>query len=181
MKNNTSTVYNVALVFGDALAITVAFTVAYILRVTLNHEPLSAAVSAHSYLLALLSLLPFWILIFSLLGLYSARVYQKRFSELGRLIVGSFIGILFVISYSYITNTAIFPARLVTVYSFGLAFAFVLLFRTVARGIQRELFTFGYGINNTLLVGDTSTTQRLIEALGNTRVTGYAVLGVVGV
>ncbi|MDB5170449.1 MAG: Undecaprenyl-phosphate galactose phosphotransferase [Candidatus Saccharibacteria bacterium] len=180
MKNNTSTVYNVCLVIGDALAVILAFSVAYILRVTVSHEPLSASVGAESYLYALVSLLPFWILIFALLGLYQSRVYDKRFSELGRLLVGSFIGILFVISYSYITNTPIFPARLVTAYSFGLGFFFVLLFRTIARGIRRELFSYGYSINNTLLVGDTTTTHRLIDALGNTKVTGYRVIGIVG-
>src|SRR4051812_17118913 len=180
MKNNASLVYNVCLIIGDALAIAVAFTIAYILRVSLNHQPLSATVHAHSYITILVSLLPFWILIFGLLGLYNGRIYEKRFSELGRLLVGSFIGILFVISYSYMTNTAIFPARLVTVYGFGLAFFCVFLFRTVARGIRRELFGYGVGINNVLQVGDTKPTQRLIEALSNTGVTGYKVLGVVG-
>jgi exopolysaccharide biosynthesis polyprenyl glycosylphosphotransferase len=180
MKNNASLVYNLCLIIGDALAITVAFSIAYILRVTLNHQPLSANVHAHTYITILVSLLPFWILIFGLLGLYNLRIYEKRFAEFGRLLVGSFIGILFIISYSYITNTAIFPARLVTVYGFGLAFFFVLLFRTVARGIRRELFGYGIGINNVLLVGDTRTTHRLIDALINTPVTGYKVLGVVG-
>lgn len=180
MKNNTSTVYNACLVIGDALAVALAFSVAYILRVTLSHVPTSARVGAEDYIFALVSLLPFWILIFALLGLYQSRVYDKRFSELGRLLVGSFIGILFVISYSYIQNTPIFPARLVTLYSFGLAFFFVFLFRTIARGVRRELFTYGYSINNTLLVGDTSTTHRLIEALSDTKVTGYRVLGIVG-
>src|SRR5437868_13324472 len=136
MKNNASLIYSVCLIIGDALALTLAFTVAYILRVSLSHEPLSATVHAHTYIEILTSLLPFWILIFGLLGLYNARVYEKRFSELGRLIIGSFIGILFVISYSYMTNTAIFPARLVTVYGFGLAFVGVFLFRTVARGVR---------------------------------------------
>ncbi len=180
MKNNASLIYNVCLIIGDALAITVAFSIAYILRVTLNHQPLSATVHAHSYLLILISLLPFWILIFGILGLYNLRIYEKRFAELGRLLIGTFIGILFVISYSYMTNTAIFPARLVTVYGFGLAFFFVLLFRTAARGIRRQLFGYGIGINNVLLVGDTRTTHRLIDALINTPVTGYKVLGVVG-
>lgn len=165
---------------GDALAITVAFTVAYILRVTLSNQPLSASVGANSYISILVSLLPFWILIFSLLGLYHSRVYEKRFSELGRLLVGSFIGILFVISYSYIANVEVFPARLVTIYGFGLAFFFVFLFRTLARGIRRELFGYGVGINNTLIVGDTKTTQRLIDALEDTSVSGYKVVGVVG-
>src|SRR5206468_6961376 len=100
----------------DALAITTAFTIAYILRVSLNHTPLSANVHAHTYISILTGLLPFWILIFGLLGLYNHRIYEKRFTELGRLLIGTFIGILFVISYSYMTNTTIFPARLVTVY-----------------------------------------------------------------
>lgn len=180
MRNNASLVYNVCLIIGDALAITVAFSIAYILRVTLNHQPLSASVHAHSYITILVSLLPFWILIFGLLGLYNMRIYEKRFSELGRLFVASFIGILFVISYSYMTNTAIFPARLVTVYGFLLAFFCVLIFRTVARGIRRELFGYGVGINNVLLVGDTMTTHRLLESLHQTSLTGYKVLGVVG-
>lgn len=180
MKNNASLIYNFFLVIGDSLAIVVAFTVAYILRVSLSHEPISASVHAHTYIAILTSLLPFWILIFALLGLYAARVYEQRFSELGRLLVGSFIGILFVISYSYLANIAIFPARLVTIYGFGLAFFFVLLFRTTIRGLRRELFSYGIGINNVLLVGDTRTTHQLLEALSHTNITGYKVVGVVG-
>src|SRR5271170_8123391 len=129
MKNNASLIYNFCLIIGDAVAVTVAFSVAYILRVSLSHQALSANVHAHTYFAILVSLLPFWILIFGLLGLYNARVYEKRFAEFGRLLIGTFIGILFVISYSYMTNTAIFPARLVTVYGFGLAFFCVLVFR----------------------------------------------------
>lgn len=180
MKNNASLVYNLGLIVGDALAIIVAFSIAYILRVSLDHQPVSANVHAHTYITVLVSLLPFWILIFGLLGLYNLRVYEKRFAELGRLLVGTFIGMLFVISYSYMTDTVIFPARLVTIYGFGLAFFFVLLFRTVARGLRRQLFGYGVGINNVLLVGDTKTTHRLLEALAHTDITGYRVVGVVG-
>lgn len=180
MKNNASVIYNFALIIGDALAITLAFSIAYILRVTISHVPTSAQVPADTYLAIIISLLPFWILIFGLLGLYNARIYDKRFSELGRLFTGCFIGILFIISYAYIANVTVFPARLVTLYSFGLAFVFVLSERTLARGIRRQLFSYGHGINNVLLVGDTRTTQRLIDALSDTAVTGYRIVGVVG-
>ncbi len=180
MKNNASLVYNVCLIIGDALAIIVAFTVAYILRVSLDHKALSANVHAHTYIFTLVSLLPFWILIFGLLGLYNMRIYDKRFSELGRLLVGSLIGILFVISYSYMTNIAIFPARLVTIYGLGLAFFCIFLFRTLARGIRRELFGYEIGINNVLLVGDTLASHRLIDALSSTSISGYKVMGIVG-
>lgn len=180
MKNNASLLYNFCLVVGDAIAITLAFSVAYILRVSLNHTPLSADVHAHTYILILIGLLPFWILIFGLLGLYNSRIYEQRFSELGRLLVGTFIGILFVISYSYVFNITIFPARLVTIYGFGLAFIFVFIFRTMARRIRRELFSYGIGINNVLIVGDTAVTHELVQALSNTAATGYRVVGIIG-
>lgn len=180
MKNNASVIYNVCLIIGDFLALVVAFTVAFILRVTLSHRAISSPIEAHTYIGIVASLLPLWILIFALLGLYNARIHEKRFSELGRLLVGSFIGIMLVISYSYLTNTTIFPARLVTLYGFGLAFFFVLLFRTFARGLRRELFSYGVGINNVLLVGDTRITHTLMDALTNTAITGYRILGVVG-
>ena len=180
MKNNSSLAYNVCLVIGDALAITLAFTIAYVLRVSLSTVPISAEVASRNYISILVSLLPFWILIFALLGLYNAKVYDNRFSEIGRLAVGSFVGILFVISYSYVTNTTIFPARLVTLYAFGLALILVFLFRTIARGIRRELFRFNIGINNVLIVGNTPITHELATRLSNTTVTGYKVIGIVG-
>jgi exopolysaccharide biosynthesis polyprenyl glycosylphosphotransferase len=180
MKNNSSLLYNFALVVGDAVAITIAFTIAYILRVSLNHTPISSDVHAHTYILILIGLLPFWILIFALLGLYNSRIYDRRFSEFGRLLIGTFIGILFVISYSYVFNVSIFPARLVTIYAFGLAFVLVLIFRTLARGTQRQLFNYGVGINNVLIVGDTAITHELISRLADTSATGYRIIGVIG-
>ncbi|HVI60618.1 MAG TPA: sugar transferase [Candidatus Saccharimonadales bacterium] len=180
MKNNASLLYNFCLMVGDALAIIVAFATAYILRVSISHQPLSADVHSHTYILILISLLPFWILIFGLLGLYNARIYDRRFHELGRLFTGTFVGILLMISYSYIANIVIFPARLVTLYGFLLAFFFLLLFRTIARGARRQLFSYGIGINNVLIVGDTNISHELVESLSNTSATGYKVVGLVG-
>src|SRR5438105_4021495 len=113
MKNNASLVYNFCLVIGDSLALLVAFVTAYILRVSLNSRAISQHVAAADYLHAVLVVLPFFIFIFALLGLYGNRIHEQRFNEIGRLLVGTFIGTLFIISYSYITNTPIFPARLV--------------------------------------------------------------------
>ena len=180
MKNNASLIYSVFLVAGDFIALVAAFTVAYVLRVTLNHTPISEHVEALTYIGILAALLPFFILTFALLGLYNLRVHDRRFGELGRLITGCFIGILGVISYSYMANIQIFPARLVTIYGFLLAFFFVLLFRTIARGIRRQLFRYGVGIAHVLLVGDTRLTLELIHLLADTSATGYKVIGVVG-
>src|SRR5579885_3742538 len=116
MKSNASLIYNCFLVVGDFLALVAAFVAAYIARVTFATAPFQA-VHARTYLFVFLSLLPFWIIIFAMMGLYDSRIYEQRFAELGRLAVGSFIGLLFVISYSFASPKPIFPARIVLVYA----------------------------------------------------------------
>lgn len=179
MRNNTSIIYNLSLLVGDAVALIGGLSLAYIFRVSISHEILSAHVKASTYLGFIAVLTPFWLFTFAILGLYTERYYQNRFSEIGRLAVGVFIGILFVISYSYMINEPIFPARLVVVYGYLLSFFAVFLFRTSARYIQRKLFSYNIGLNKVLIVGDTKSTKDLIKSLPS-KITGYKVVGVVG-
>jgi exopolysaccharide biosynthesis polyprenyl glycosylphosphotransferase len=181
MKNNNSIAYSVSLIIGDFIALVAAFVVAYVLRVTLSHVPLSANVHASTYINIVVGTLPFWILIFGLLSLYNARVYDNRFSEFGRLLMGCVIGIMSVISYGYLANINIFPARLVVLYGLLLSFLFVFVFRTIARGIRRQLFAYGKGLNSILIVGDSKLTPRLVAEIDASRRTqGDVVVGVVG-
>src|ERR1035438_8805953 len=133
MKSNASLVYNCFLVIGDFLSLLLAFVVAYILRVTLNHQQLAQPVHALTYFYAFLIILPFWILLFALTGLYNSSIYENRFAEAGRLFMDSLIGILFVVGYSYAFNKIIFPAHLVALYGLILSFLLLLIFRNLAR------------------------------------------------
>jgi exopolysaccharide biosynthesis polyprenyl glycosylphosphotransferase len=179
MKSNASLVYGFILVVGDSLALVAAFVVAYILRSQLSSVPVAHPIAGTTYLHIFLLLLPFWILIFGLLGLYGNEAQDKRFTELGRLLIGSFIGLLFVTSYAYFSNRIIFPSKLVPAYGFGLAFIFLAVFRNLARALRAWLFSYGFGVTNLLLVGNTKITVELIELLSDYRVSGYRILGVV--
>src|SRR5581483_8538190 len=101
MKSNASLIYGLILVVGDALALVAAFVLAYLLRGQFGHMPVAHPIHATTYLKIFLLLLPFWTLVFALLGLYSTTIQEKRFVDLGRLLIGSFIGLLFVTSYAY--------------------------------------------------------------------------------
>lgn len=180
MKNNASFLYSLCLIFTDALALVAAFVSAYILRVTYGNTPVANPLSARTYLFILVSLLPVWLLIFSLMGLYNRSIYEKRFSELGRLFVGTIVGTLLIVGFDYFSNDVIFPAKLVPVYGMGLTFVFLVLFRNVARIIRRSLFGYSLGISNVLIVGNTVATQELVRWLANPKVSGYKVIGVVG-
>jgi len=161
------------------LALVAAFVLAYILRVSVSNRPIAVQVHAITYLKIFLVLLPFWILIFALMGLYNNTIYEKRFSEAGRLLVGSAIGLSFVVAYAYFDRRPIFPAHLVPVYAFTLAFLFLILFRTLARAVRSLLFRYNIGITNVLIVGDTKIAQELVEGLADSRVSGYRIVGAV--
>jgi exopolysaccharide biosynthesis polyprenyl glycosylphosphotransferase len=179
MKSNASLIYALILVVGDALALVAAFLLAYLLRGHFGHLPVAHPIHGTTYLKIFLLLLPFWILIFALLGLYSNTIQEKRFVELGRLLIGSFIGLLFVTSYAYLSLNPVFPSKLVPVYGFGLAFAFLMIFRNAARGLRAWLFGYNIGITKILLVGNTKVTVELINMLSDSRISGYRIVGVV--
>ncbi len=180
MKNNSTLIYNVFLVIGDFLALVGAFSIAYILRVSISHTRIYTQISAITYLETFLVLLPFFILLFALIGLYSKEIYEQRFKEIGRLAVGVFIGILFIISWGYVFNSPIFPARLVIIYGYILSLVLIILIRSSIRFGRRLLFRYGHGIDNVLIVGDTKVSRQLIEILTPSDKTGYRILGVVG-
>jgi len=73
MKSNASLVYNMFLVLGDFFALVAAFVGAFIIRAQ-SATPVAHPISGHTYLYIFLGVLPFWILIFGLLGLYNLFV-----------------------------------------------------------------------------------------------------------
>lgn len=183
MKNNLTLVYSLVLILGDAISLVVAFVAAYILRVKygigLNPDAIGPS-NGRIFLDMFASVLPFWLLIFAWLGLYSGSVYEKRFSELTRLIAGSFIGLLLVVFWDYMSDQTIFPARLVPIYGFSIGLLLMIFFRTIARIIRRAMYTYGTGLTQILIVGSSAMTTELVDWLADSRRSGYQIVGVVG-
>ena len=179
MKNNASLIYSVFLVVGDFLALVAAFISGYGLRAA-SHVPVNHPISAHTYINTFLLVVPFWILVFALLGLYNSSIYERRFSELPRLFIGSFIGLTFVIFLNFISVKPIFPAKLVPIYGFVFAFAFLLIYRNLARLIRSQLFGYEIGLNRVLVVGNNAVSRELINVLARSRQSGYKIVAVVG-
>jgi len=179
MKNNASLAYSFLLVIGDFLALLGAFSAAYILRVKLDPRPLIEQIPAQAYFLTFATVLPLWILVHAFIGLYEQRVYERRFTEIGRLFIGSFLGILVVLGYDFVVQKGLFPARLVPVYGLFIGFSFLVLFRSFAQFVRRALYSFGIGVSNVLIIGSTNATEQIAEAICNTKKTGLRVLAVV--
>lgn len=177
MKNSTSATFTFLLLVGDFLAVMGAFAAAYILRVSLSDAPF-IQISASEYARVFAYLSPVWLGIFVLLGLYNRDIYEWRLKEFGRLIAGSFIGIMAMITYEFAINRPLFPARIMAVYAFGIACLLLIFERTLIRVLRLVARHRGIGIINTLIIGDTAYALTLLKSLKVPRRSGYQVVGI---
>ncbi len=180
MLTRNSRIYSLLLIFVDVFVLFAAFVGAYILRVIYDPRPLLNEVYADEYLVSSLFIVPVWIIIFATLGLYRADVYNRRLLEWSKLGVGSFIGILVVIGWEYVTTSEIFPARLVTVYAFIGSFVLLILGREALRFFRTLMFRYGKGVKRVLIIGADDITSDIATSIADTRHSGYQVVAIAG-
>lgn len=180
MPSRNAKFYSLFLLIIDALTLLIAFALAYIIRVQYDPRPLLASIYATEYIISFLIIVPFWLFIFAILGLYQSNTYNRRLVEWGKIIVGCFIGILLVIGWEYVTEKPLFPARLVTVYAF-FGTAFLIIFeREILRIIRSLMFRYGKGTSRVLIIGDSEATHDIITSLADTKRSGYHIVAVAG-
>lgn len=180
MTGNVTLLYGLLLVVSDFVAILLAFVLAYIARVTYSGGRPFIEVSAAEYLQAFLLIIPLWLIIFGMMGLYNKHVYDNRFLETIKLMAGSLVGVLLVIGYEFATQEVVFPTRTVALYGLVASFLLLLLTRTFMRVFRRQMFKTGFGVTNVMLIGSTSATKKLAALLAHTPTSGYHVVAIVG-
>ncbi|HEY6736310.1 MAG TPA: sugar transferase [Candidatus Saccharimonadia bacterium] len=162
----------------DFVALMGAFVLAFIIRVKIEDRPVAHPISAMNFLQVILILLPVWILIFALSGLYAQTNLRGRWSELGKIFVAVSGGVMITILLDFLQPVSLFPSKAVPIYAFGLGLLLVIMCRAVVRGVQQWLFNFGVGVQNALLVGSGPVAQQIRDQLRLTR-SGYRLLGCV--
>jgi exopolysaccharide biosynthesis polyprenyl glycosylphosphotransferase len=180
MRSRNSKFYSLILIIIDTFVLLAAFSLAYVLRVRYDPRPLLANIHAYDYLYAFLLVIPFWILIFAILGLYKPSTYNRRLIEWAKIAVGSFIGILLVIGWQYVSNQDIFPARLVAVYSLVASFILIVLEREILRYVRSLMFRYGKGVKRVLIIGASSATIDIALNLADTKKSGYEIVAIAG-
>lgn len=179
MRGRSSFVFTILLMIGDALAVVSAYSIAFILRVKISGTPIHNSIPANTYLQSLLLLVPFIIIIFSVIGLYQTSQRRTASSTVGRLLLGAFLAMIFMVFIDYFYTEHVFPAKKVPLY--GLAISIVLL------GLVRGLLYLGrylrnrsnIGLPNVLIVGDNETAKLLVRDIKRPG-SSYHLQGVVG-
>jgi len=180
MTRRNSKLYSFILMLVDALTLIAAFALAYIVRVIYDPRPLVQEVFAQDYLISAILIVPFWIAIFALVGLYQPKTYNRRLLEWSKIAVGVFIGILLVIGWEYVSDRDIFPARLVAVYALIGTFVLIVLEREVMRLIRTISYRYGRGVRRVLIIGSSGATNDIATSLADTHKSGHAVVAIAG-
>ena len=180
MSRRNSKLYSFILILIDALVLITTFALAYVARVQYDPRPKLHEIYAFDYLFAFLLIVPFWIFIFAVLGLYQPRTYNRRLVEWAKIAVGSFIGILLVIGWEYISDKAILPARLVAVYALIGSFVLIVFEREILRLIRTLMFRYGRGTKRVLLIGSSSATSDIAKSIADTARSGYEIIAFAG-
>lgn len=180
MPSKNTKFYSLLLIAADLAVLAIVFAVAYYVRTQLDTRVLLHAVYAWEYVIGFSVIAPIWILIFATLGLYNANVYNRRLIEWARIALGTFIGILLVIGWEYVTNVHIFPARLVAQYVLFGSILAIIVVREIIRQIRTELYRYGRGVSRVLIVGNSAATADIAQALSTTHKSGYHVVAMAG-
>lgn len=180
MNRRNSKLYSLILMLVDALVLIAAFVLAYIARVQYDPRPLLHNIYAYDYLFAFLLIVPFWIAVFAMIGLYTQATYNRRLVEWSKIAVGSFVGILLVIGWEYVSDKELFPARLVAVYALFGSFILIVIEREVLRLIRTISYRYGRGVRRVLLIGSSDVVTDLAKNLADTKRSGHKIVAVAG-
>lgn len=180
MPTRSARIYSLFLLLGDFVTLLSAFMIAYAVRVKFDTRPLVQNIDPQVFFTTFLLIVPFWLIVFASLGLYRPVVYTRRLSEIGRLFIGAFIGILIVLGYAFVMDQQVFPARLVAVYAFISSFILLVIAREFLRLFRTLAFRYGKGISRVLLVGNSAATQDIAEQLSDTPHSGYQIVAIAG-
>ena len=179
MKGRFSLFFTVLLMIGDALAIDGAYSIAFILRVKISDTPIATAVAADTYLESLLVLLPFVIIIFSITGLYRTVRNDSALATAGKLLLGAFMAMLFMVFIDYFHPSVIFPAKKVPLYGLVISIIFLAIERGILYLLRYLRNRSNVGLPSVLVIGDNETAKLLVRDIERPS-SSYRLQGVVG-
>lgn len=179
MKKNPSFVFKVVLAIGDMIAIVASFSMAYYYRIHFDSRPFYFSASTIDFLKSILVLIPAWLIIFKMLGLYQRSIYLYRSRLYGRLLIAAVLSVAVIISYEFFFKVDIFPTRMIAVYSMIISFVVTVLVREILIYLRRVILKSSVGVLNVLIIGEDNSTYILADYLDENPTSGYKVCGII--
>jgi len=179
MKRNPGFILRVVMLVVDLLVVVAAFAVAYYSRVYFDPRPYYFTPDVWEFLQTLIFLLPMWLLVLFISGVYRESNYLYRSKTWSRLLLASGIGTICMVAAAFFLEIEVFPSRVVVVYAWLLSFLFLLVEREIIRFVRKKLLARNRGVLNAIVIGNDSNTPILLEQLASNKHFGYRAVAVV--
>ncbi|MDH7605926.1 MAG: sugar transferase, partial [Melioribacter sp.] len=141
-------------------------------------------ISQPDFFLPMLAIYFYWLIIFTIVGMYRTWFAQSRFDEISTLFKTSFVGIfilLFLILYDDYKSGIATPFRFYIFIYWLIFFVIVSIGRILARSIQRNLLIEGVGRRNALIIGFNPRAHEIFDMIENHKALGLDVVGFIAV
>ena len=167
------------LLLADVAMVVLSFALAYYYRTHLDTRVYYFVPQIRNFVVLIVALLPLWLIVNALSGLYNREIFLSRPKEYMRVLLTSVISVMALISYEFFTGEDVFPVRIIAVYFVVINFILMILGREIVKLINSVLILRGFGRQKVLIVGDNEKTVELAEYFGKHINYGYDVVGVV--
>ena len=165
MKKHSELAFSLILVPIDYLMMILGFVAAYFYRAG-SSKPLAYNIGGYTYLKYILILLPIWVLIFAILGLYSLESTRRRIDEIVKVFIASACSVMALVVLDFFNAQPLFPSKSIVIYGFAFSVVLVVAARLLVSAIQRLLFNYGIGVHQALVVGPQKVVANLKNGLG---------------
>lgn len=160
----------------DIAMILAAFVLAYYFRIDIEVVPAFSDVGLFSYLKYSFYLMPFWILLIALNGLYNFKKNLYFREDFYKILNASSTAMLFLIVGIFFSRTFFF-SRLILGFTWVLSIATISLGRILINLIEGAFYRFGIGLHRVLLVGNNQSAEKINDYYQSRKNLGYKVIG----
>lgn len=161
----------------DIAMVLLAFVLAYKLRLYFELVPAVSFQPFGEYVKFIIFLVPIWIAVFALTGLYSLSERKTALAEFGKIIVGVSAAIALVMAWIFLGRIFFF-SRLIIAFTWALAIVTVTFGRYLIRFCQRFCYRWGIGVHRVIVLSGNGAAKTIINEIKNNRNLGYRLVKV---
>ena len=161
----------------DALIIALSYVLAWTIQFRILADPAAGKLPMQTYMMALVFVVPGYLLLYNAFHLYSPKRVQGRLLEAGNLFLANMVGLLGFIFVLFVIKEGNFSRRLIFIFT-GINFCTGLAERGFIRVVLRDIRSRGMNLKHMIMVGYSSAAEAYIDRIYANPQWGYEINGI---
>lgn len=161
----------------DGLIIAVSYILAWYIQIHLIVKDRAGTLPVQIYMLALVFVIPGFLLLYYGFNLYTPKRVQGRRLEASNIFCANAVGVLLIMFVLYMVNEPDFSRPLIFIFA-GINYVLTVIERNVIRALLRDIRRRGMNLKHILMVGYSRAAEEFIDRVVQNPQWGYQVNGI---